>query len=66
MKIPEKTGMWVDMSRSTDNDAEIMMQVPDGIWAGWMKSIQLKDDDLATFLRTIGWHVDIPKSAGRT
>lgn len=65
MKVPERTGMWIEMARSEESNDEITLQVPSGIWAGWMKPIHLRDDDVAAFLRSIGWHVDLPKSAHR-
>ena len=63
MKIPERTGLWVEMERSADCAEEITVQVPNGIWAGWMMSVNVKQDDLATFLRSIGWQVEAPRSA---
>lgn len=62
MKIPERTGMWVEMSRSSDRDDEITVEVPNGIWAGWMLSVRLNDQDIAEFLRSIGWQVVLPTS----
>lgn len=64
MKIPERTGMWVEMARSADRDDEITVQVPNGIWAGWMLDVHVKEEDLAAFLRSVGWHVDVPRSVG--
>jgi hypothetical protein len=65
MKIPEQTGKWVEMARSVDSTEEITLQVPNGIWAGWMTPIRLKEDDVAVFLRSIGWHVDLPQPGHR-
>jgi hypothetical protein len=65
MKIPERTGMWVEMAKSADRDDEITVQVPNGIWAGWMLSVRLKEEDVAAFLRSIGWKVEVPQYAGR-
>lgn len=65
MKVPERTGKWIEMSRSADGANEITLQVPNGIWAGWMTPIRLKDDDVAAFLRSIGWHVELPQPAHR-
>ncbi len=65
MKIPERTGMWVEMARSSENSGEIIMHVSNGIWAGWTTPVHLQDDDVAAFLRSIGWHVDVPQSASR-
>jgi hypothetical protein len=60
MKIPERTGMWVEMEKSADSPDEITVQVPNGIWAGWMLSVHVNQEDLATFLRSIGWQVELP------
>ncbi|GAC1325871.1 MAG: hypothetical protein NVSMB22_16180 [Chloroflexota bacterium] len=65
MKIPESTGKWIEMAKSVESDDEITMQVPNGIWAGWMMPVRLKDEDVAVFLRSIGWHVDLPRSVRR-
>ncbi len=65
MKISERSGMWVEMERSADSDDEITVRVPNGIWVGWALNIHVKEDDIATFLQSIGWHVDVPRSAGR-
>jgi hypothetical protein len=65
MKIPEQAGKWVEMARSADSANEITLQVPNGMWAGWTTPIRLKEDDIAAFLRSIGWHVDLPRSAHR-
>ncbi|HEX6509897.1 MAG TPA: hypothetical protein VF221_19905 [Chloroflexota bacterium] len=65
MKIPERTGKWIEMDRSTDRDDEITIQVPNGIWAGWMMPVYLSEEDIAAFLRSVGWQVVLPKSAVR-
>lgn len=63
MRIPEQTGKWVELDKPAGNDDVITMQVPNGIWAGWMMSVSLKEEDIATFLRSIGWQVVLPASA---
>lgn len=62
MKIPERTGKWIEIDKSTDDDSEITIQVPNGIWAGWLTPIFVKEEDLASFLRSVGWRVDLPAS----
>jgi hypothetical protein len=65
MKIPERTGKWVEMAKSADSGDEITVQVPSGIWVGLLSPLFFKQDDLATFLRSVGWHVVLPESAKR-
>jgi hypothetical protein len=65
MKIPERTGKWVEMEKSTDRDDEITIRVPNGIWAGWLSPVLVKEEDLAAFLRSIGWQVSAPTSAAK-
>lgn len=60
MKVAERTGMWIELEKTADRDDEITVRVPNSIWVGWMMPIYLKDDDLAAFLRSIGWRVDLP------
>jgi len=60
MKVPERSGMWVEMSRSEDRENEITLRVPNGIWVGWMLDVHLQEDDLADFLRSINWQVELP------
>jgi hypothetical protein len=66
MKISERTGKWVEIDKSTDADDELSIQVPNGIWAGWLTPIFLKEEDLASFLRSLGWQVVLPASVKRT
>lgn len=65
MKVPESTGKWVEVIRSTDREDELVFQVPNGIWAGWMQDVCVKEDDLAACLRSLGWQVTTPATAGR-
>ena len=65
MKIPERSGMWVEMARSVDREGEITVRVPNGIWAGWMLDVHLDEQDVAEFLRSIGWAVEMPTAARR-
>lgn len=62
MKVRERSGMWVELARAHDREDEITVQVPNGIWAGWMLDVYLRDEDLAAFLRSIGWSVETPTS----
>jgi formylmethanofuran dehydrogenase subunit D len=62
MKISERTGKWVEINKSTDADDELTIQVPNGIWAGWLAPVSVKEEDLASFLRAIGWRVELPTS----
>ena len=62
MKIAERTGKWVEMDRSKEVSGEISIQVPNGIWAGWLSPVFVKEEDLATFLRSVGWRVELPAS----
>jgi hypothetical protein len=63
MKIPERTGKWIEMSKSADRDGEITVEVPTSVWAGWMMQVYLREEDVAAFLRSIGWHVEVPESS---
>jgi len=65
MKIAERTGKWVEIDKSTDADGELSLQVPNGIWAGWLSPIFIKEEDLASFLRSVGWRVELPASSRR-
>jgi hypothetical protein len=60
MKIPERTGKWIEIDKSPNVDDEITIQVPNGIWAGWLSSVCVQEADLATFLRSVGWRVELP------
>lgn len=62
MKIAERTGKWVEMDRSKEASGEISIQVPNGIWAGWLSPVFVKEEDLASFLRSVGWRVELPAS----
>ena len=65
MKIPERSGKWIEMDKSTDKDGEITISVPNSIWAGWQTPIFVQEEDLATFLRSLGWQVALPGSVRR-
>lgn len=65
MKIPERTGKWIEMERSTDVDGEITLQVPNGVWAGWLSPVFVKEEDLAACLRSLGWRVRLPQTVER-
>lgn len=62
MKIPERTGKWVEVERTADRDGEVTIKVPNTIWTAWMMDVYLKDDDLATCLRSLGWQVTPPRT----
>ena len=66
MKIPERTGKWVEVDKSTEADDELTFQVPNSIWAGWLTPLFIKEEDLASFLRSLGWKVVVPASVKRT
>jgi len=66
MKIPERTGKWVEIDTATDADDEIAIQVPNTIWAGWLVPVFLKQEDLASALRSLGWAVSVPAAVQRT
>jgi hypothetical protein len=51
------------MDRSKDMNDEISIQVPNGMWAGWLSPVFVKEEDLASFLRSLGWRVELPASA---
>jgi len=61
MKIEERSGKWVEIYRAKDADDEITLQVPNTIWAGWLEPVHIRQEDLATFLRSIGWEVSLPQ-----
>jgi len=61
MKIEERNGKWVEISRAKDAEDEITLQVPNTIWAGWLEPVHIRGEDLAVFLRTIGWDVTLPQ-----
>ncbi|HEX8918412.1 MAG TPA: hypothetical protein VF898_07910 [Chloroflexota bacterium] len=63
MKISERTGQWVEMDISKNGDGEIVIKSPNGIWAGWSTPIYLKQEEVAAFLRSHGWKVEIPQSS---
>ena len=63
MKLSERTGKWVEIDKSTDADDELIIQVPDSIWAGWLSPVTVREDELASFLRSLGWRVELPASA---
>jgi hypothetical protein len=65
MKIPERTGKWIEMEASTETKDEIILRVPNGVWAGWTTPVYLNGEDLASFLRSVGWQVTIPQPATR-
>ena len=65
VKIPERTGKWIEMEQSTDMKGEITLQVPNGVWAGWLSPIFVKEEDLATCLRSLGWRVRLPQTVER-
>lgn len=65
MKISERAGRWIEIDKATDADDEIRFQVPNGMWAGWLAPIFLKEEDLASFLRSLGWQVVTPKALNR-
>jgi hypothetical protein len=63
MKIEERNGKWVEIYRAKDAADEITLQVPNTIWAGWLEPVHIKEEDLATFLRSLGWEVTLPQAA---
>jgi hypothetical protein len=65
MKISERAGRWIEIDKATDADDEIRFRVPNGMWAGWLAPIFLKEEDLASFLRSVGWQVEVPTSLKR-
>jgi hypothetical protein len=65
VKIPERTGKWIEIDKSTDADDEITIQLAHGIWAGWLTPVFVKEEDLASCLRSLGWQVVLPASVKR-
>jgi hypothetical protein len=65
MKIPERTGKWIEMEGSKSKNGEIIISVPNSIWAGWQTPIFVQEEDVAAFLRSLGWQVALPNSVGR-
>jgi len=65
VKIPEQSGKWVEIEKAPDRDGEIMMHVPNTIWAAWQVPLYFKEEDLASFLRSIGWEVSLPSHSVR-
>ena len=63
MKLSERTGKWIEINKSTDADDELTIQVPNGIWAGWLSPVTVREEELASFLRSVGWRVELPASA---
>lgn len=61
MKIAERTGQWIEMEKVIDSDDEIAIRTPNGIWAGWNTPFFLKEEDVATFLRSLGWEITLPQ-----
>jgi hypothetical protein len=65
MKLQERTGQWVEIERTRDRTGEITIHVPTSIWAGWTNPYYLKEDELASFLRSIGWEIVLPSEKPR-
>lgn len=66
MKIPERTGKWVEIDRCADRDDEILIKVPNTIWAAWLMDVCVKEEDLAKSLRAMGWQVTVPRSVAHS
>jgi hypothetical protein len=62
MKMEERNGKWIEIYRAKDAANEITLQVPNTIWAGWLEPVHVRDEDLAEFLRSIGWEVKLPQA----
>ena len=63
MKIQERTGKWIEVEKSRDRKGEVVISVPNSIWAGWQAPVFLKEDELAEALRSLGWQVSLPGQA---
>lgn len=61
MKIEERLGQWVEIDRAKDATDEITIKFPNSVWAGWSAPVNVKDEELAGFLRSIGWKVTLPQ-----
>ncbi len=62
MRIEERVGQWVEIDRAKEVADEITIKFPNSIWAGWSAPVNVKDDELAVFLRSIGWKVTTPNT----
>ena len=65
MKIPERTGQWVEVTRAPDSADEIVITTPNGMWAAWMTPFYVKEQELAAALRSFGWEIDLPATLKR-
>lgn len=66
MRLSERAGKWIEVQKAPDSADELVIRVPGSVWTAWMMDVIIKEEDLAKFLRSLGWKVEIPVAAGRT